>query len=86
MGLVHVDAHTDTADMVLGEKIGHATPFRRSVEEGLLDCKRVVQIGLRGTGYSPDSNEYGRTQVPLISTGGLVDNMGQSIRHSGFTA
>uniref|UniRef100_A0A146ZT02 Agmatinase (putative) n=1 Tax=Fundulus heteroclitus TaxID=8078 RepID=A0A146ZT02_FUNHE len=62
VGLVHVDAHADTSDVVLGEKIGHGTPFRRCVEEGLLDCRRVVQIGLRGTGYSPDSYEWSRAQ------------------------
>ncbi|XP_074498919.1 guanidino acid hydrolase, mitochondrial isoform X1 [Sebastes fasciatus] len=62
VGLVHVDAHADTSDVVLGEKIGHGTPFRRCVEEGLLDCKRVVQIGLRGSGYSPDSYEWSRAQ------------------------
>uniref|UniRef100_A0A8C2WS80 Agmatinase (putative) n=1 Tax=Cyclopterus lumpus TaxID=8103 RepID=A0A8C2WS80_CYCLU len=62
VGLVHVDAHADTSDVVLGEKIGHGTPFRRCVEEGLLDCKRVVQIGLRGTGYSADSYEWSRVQ------------------------
>lgn len=63
MGLVHVDAHADTSDVVLGEKIGHGTPFRRCVEEGLLDCKRVVQIGLRGSSYSADSYEWSRAQV-----------------------
>lgn len=63
VGLVHVDAHADTSDVVLGEKIGHGTPFRRCVEEGLLDCQRVVQIGLRGSGYSADSYEWSRAQV-----------------------
>ncbi|KAF0035900.1 hypothetical protein F2P81_011212 [Scophthalmus maximus] len=62
VGLVHVDAHADTSDVVLGEKIGHGTPFRRCVEEGLLDCKRVVQIGLRGSSYSADSYEWSRAQ------------------------
>ncbi|XP_061555194.1 agmatinase, mitochondrial [Phycodurus eques] len=62
MGLIHVDAHSDTSDVVLGEKIGHGTPFRRCVEEGLLDCKRVVQIGLRGSGYSADSYEWSRAK------------------------
>lgn len=66
VGLIHVDAHADTTDMALGEKIGHGTPFRRCVEEGLLDCKRVVQIGLRGTGYTPDSYEWSREQVLLL--------------------
>ncbi|XP_033977990.1 agmatinase, mitochondrial-like [Trematomus bernacchii] len=62
VGLVHVDAHADTSDVVLGERIGHGTPFRRCVEEGLLDCSRVVQIGLRGSGYSADSYACSRAQ------------------------
>uniref|UniRef100_A0A3Q2ZNG6 Agmatinase (putative) n=1 Tax=Kryptolebias marmoratus TaxID=37003 RepID=A0A3Q2ZNG6_KRYMA len=71
VGLIHVDAHADTSDMILGEKIGHGTPFRRCVEEGILDCKRVVQIGLRGSGFTPDAYEWSRAQfkslVPLMS-------------------
>ncbi|XP_017687449.1 PREDICTED: agmatinase, mitochondrial [Lepidothrix coronata] len=63
VGLVHVDAHTDTGDVALGEKIYHGTPFRRCVEEGLLDCGRVVQIGIRGSSYDPDPYEYSRQQV-----------------------
>ncbi|KAI9535912.1 hypothetical protein NQZ68_039279, partial [Dissostichus eleginoides] len=62
VGLVHVDAHADTSDVILGERIGHGTPFRRCVEEGLLDCSRVVQIGLRGSGYSADSYAWSRAQ------------------------
>ncbi|XP_032824032.1 guanidino acid hydrolase, mitochondrial [Petromyzon marinus] len=62
VGLIHVDAHADTNDLMLGEKVAHGTPFRRCVEEGLLDCKRVVQIGLRGSGYSPDDYNWGRQQ------------------------
>ncbi|XP_061458044.1 guanidino acid hydrolase, mitochondrial [Rhineura floridana] len=58
VGLVHVDAHTDTGDEALGEKIYHGTPFRRCVDEGLLDCKRVVQIGIRGSSYSRDPYKY----------------------------
>eukprot|EP00062_Callorhinchus_milii_P021155 gi/632977582/ref/XP_007905428.1/ PREDICTED: agmatinase, mitochondrial [Callorhinchus milii] len=62
MGLVHVDAHADTADTMLGSKIGHGTPFRRAVEEGLLDCKRVAQIGLRGSTYDPEGYAWSREQ------------------------
>nr|KAK2824973.1 hypothetical protein Q7C36_018900 [Tachysurus vachellii] len=62
VGLIHVDAHADTGDVTLGSKITHGTPFRRCVEEGLLDCKRVVQIGLRGTGYTPDAYSWSREQ------------------------
>nr|XP_015192320.1 PREDICTED: agmatinase, mitochondrial isoform X2 [Lepisosteus oculatus] len=62
VGLIHVDAHADTSDVVLGEKIGHGTPFRRCVEEGLLDCGRVAQIGLRGSAYSADAYRWNREQ------------------------
>ena len=68
VGMVHVDAHTDINDTMFGEKIAHGTPFRRAVEEGLLDPNRVVQIGVRGTGYAADdfdwSTEQGFRVVP----------------------
>ncbi|MFC6673901.1 agmatinase [Marinobacterium aestuariivivens] len=62
VGMIHVDAHADINDQMFGEKIAHGTPFRRAVEEGLLDCDRVVQIGLRGTGYSADEFDWPREQ------------------------
>ncbi|MCF3948297.1 agmatinase [Acidiphilium iwatense] len=62
VGLIHVDAHADVNDTMFGEKINHGTPFRRAVEEGLLDCTRVVQIGLRGTGYAAEDFDWCRNQ------------------------
>ena len=62
VGLVHVDAHTDINDAMFGEKIAHGTPFRRAVEEGLLDGPRVAQIGVRGTGYAADDFDWSRRQ------------------------
>ena len=62
VGLVHIDAHTDINDEMFGERITHGTPFRRAVEEGLLDCDRVVQIGVRGTGYAADDFDWSRDQ------------------------
>lgn len=62
VGMVHVDAHTDINDTMFGEKIAHGTPFRRAVEEDLLDCQRVVQIGMRGTGYAADDFDWSREQ------------------------
>jgi len=62
VGLVHIDAHTDINDTMFGEKITHGTPFRRAVEEGLLDCDRVVQIGMRATGYAADDFDWSREQ------------------------
>ncbi len=62
VGLVHVDAHTDINDAMFGEPVTHGTPFRRAVEEGLLDTDRVVQIGVRGTGYEADDFDWSRQQ------------------------
>jgi guanidinopropionase len=54
VGMVHIDAHCDTGDDYLGSRFHHGAPFRRAVEEGLLDPRRVVQIGIRGTTNDPD--------------------------------
>jgi guanidinobutyrase len=62
IGLVHVDAHADVNDEMFGEKFAHGTTFRRALEEDLLDCKRVVQIGLRAQGYSADDFSWSRRQ------------------------
>ncbi|MEE9479561.1 MAG: agmatinase [Kiloniellales bacterium] len=48
IGMVHFDAHCDTGDDYLGSKFHHGAPFRRAAEEGLLDPKRTIQIGIRG--------------------------------------
>ena len=62
VALVHVDAHADINDEMFGEQIAHGTPFRRAVDEGLLLCDKVYQIGLRGTGYSSDDFDWSRRQ------------------------
>jgi guanidinobutyrase len=62
LGIIHVDAHADINDTLFGEKITHGTPFRRMVEEGLVEGRRVAQIGLRGTGYSPEDFDWSREQ------------------------
>lgn len=59
VGMVHFDAHSDTWDTYFGgEKYTHGTPFRRAVEEGLLDPKRTIQIGIRGSLYSAGDMDY----------------------------
>ena len=62
VALVHVDAHADVNDEMFGERIAHGTPFRRAVEEQLLQCDKVWQIGLRGTGYAADDFDWPRRQ------------------------
>lgn len=47
LALIQFDAHTDTVDSYLGQKYNHATTFRRAYEEGLVDIKHSVQLGIR---------------------------------------
>jgi guanidinopropionase len=54
VGMIHIDAHCDTGDDYLGSRFHHGAPFRRATDEGLLDPKRVIQIGIRGTTNDPD--------------------------------
>ena len=68
VALVHVDAHADVNDQMFGEKIAHGTPFRRAVEEELLINNKVVQIGLRGTGYAADDFNWPREQGFRVET------------------
>lgn len=60
VGLVHVDAHSDTLDHQFGERLAHGCPMRRCIEDGLVDPRRMVQIGLRGTGYGIDDHDWQR--------------------------
>ena len=58
VGIIHVDAHADVNEAMFDEEIAHGTPFRRAVEEKLIDPHRVVQIGLRGSGYAAEDFEW----------------------------
>ena len=59
VGLIQFDSHTDLFDAYFGgSKFTHGTPFRRAVEEGLLDPKRIVQIGIRGTMYDGEDIQF----------------------------
>jgi guanidinopropionase len=59
VGMVHIDAHTDCCDEEMNSKYSHGTPFRRAVEEGILDPKRTIQIGIRGAANSDECWEFG---------------------------
>jgi guanidinopropionase len=59
VGLIQFDAHSDTNDSYFGgHRFTHGTWLRRAIEEGLVDAKRCVQIGVRGTRYAPDGNDF----------------------------
>ncbi len=59
VGLVHFDSHSDLWHSYFDGKDTHGTPFRRALEEGLIDPQRSCQIGLRGSLY--DKADYQMT-------------------------
>src|SRR5262249_56286247 len=58
LGLVHWAAHPDTWDEYFGSKYFHGTPFRRAVEENLIDPRRMIQVGIRGPLYGSEDFEF----------------------------
>lgn len=61
LGMIHFDSHTDLYHSYFnGQMYTHGTPFRRAVEEGLLDPHRVCQIGIRGTAYDSEDRDFAR--------------------------
>jgi guanidinopropionase len=68
VGVIQFDSHPDTLDELLGTKINHATTFRRGVEEGLIDPRRTLQIGLRGSRFSEDDAIWGKNAGMRVIT------------------
>jgi agmatinase len=56
IGLIHFDAHADTADTVEGNLASHGTPMRRLIESGAVLGRNFVQVGLRG--YWPPADVF----------------------------
>ena len=69
LALVQFDAHIDTWDEYFGGKYFHGTPFRRAIEEGVVDPKRFIQVGIRGPMYGEDDfdfhREHGITMIDI---------------------
>lgn len=94
LGMIHFDSHTDLFHSYFGGTMyTHGTPFRRAVEEGLLDPTRVVQIGIRGTTYDSEDRDFARAVgirvIPIeeFHARGVTDVMAEarSIAGSGET-
>jgi guanidinopropionase len=81
VGMIHFDAHSDLYDGYFGGfKYTHGTPFRRAIEDGVLDPKRTIQIGLRGSMYDLDDFEYGaRMGVRMIRIEEAMERGAKSI-------
>ena len=73
VGLIDFDSHTDTWDSYWGERYTHGTWCRRAIEEGLIDTKRAVQIGIRGSLYGSEDRDGARALgLHLIPTEELL--------------
>lgn len=78
VGILQIDSHADTLDELCGTKVNHATFMRRGVEEGLIDPKRVVQLGLRGSRFGPDDVGYGERAGFTLITFDQYEEMGRA--------
>lgn len=58
LGMIHVDAHADVNVAMFGERITHGSWLRHAIDDGFVDPRRTVQIGLRGTGYAADDFDW----------------------------
>lgn len=62
VGIVHFDAHADTADIIDGNLASHGTPMRRLIESGAVPGDRFIQVGLRGYWPPEDTFEWMQDQ------------------------
>ena len=76
VALVHFDSHSDLCDEVFGEKYNHGTPFRRAIEEGLIDPSHSIQIGMRGSLYDPNEHKMAAELGMLLIPAHKVREMG----------
>jgi agmatinase len=68
VGLIQLDAHSDTWDQYWGMKYSHGTPVRRAIEEGLLLENNILQIGLRGQLYDAHDLDFARDRKIMMVT------------------
>ena len=91
LAMIHFDAHSDLYPPYFGGYDSHGTPFRRAIEEGLLDPGRVVQIGLRGSSIDMSDVDFAREHgvrmiyVEEVFDRGIDDVMDEARRIVGET-
>ncbi|GAA3805696.1 agmatinase [Sphaerisporangium flaviroseum] len=73
VAVLHFDAHLDTWDTYFGAEYTHGTPFRRAVEEGLLDTEALSHVGTRGPLYAKkDLAEDRRLGFGIVTSGDVL--------------
>lgn len=68
LALLHFDSHLDTVDAVWGEKWGHASPFIRAIEDGLIDPKKMLSVGIKGPLNTADDLAFAKKHGVTILT------------------
>ena len=76
VALIHFDAHCDLWHGYFNEKDTHGTPFRRALEENLIDSARSSQIGLRGPLYDEGDHQMPTEAGFMAITGPELHRMG----------
>ncbi len=76
LALIHFDSHLDTVDTVWGEHWGHASPFRRAIEHGLVNPKRMISVGIKGPLNSEDDLTFAQDNGVQILTFADVQQQG----------
>jgi agmatinase len=75
VSLIHFDSHFDLCESVFGQPYNHGTPFRRAIEEGLIDPNHSIQIGMRGSSYYPDEFEMSEKLGFTVISGNRLHKM-----------
>lgn len=68
LALIHFDSHLDTVDAVWGERWGHASPFIRAIEDGLIDPHAMLSIGIKGPLNRRDDLDYAASKGITVLT------------------
>lgn len=68
LAMLHFDSHLDTVDAVWGERWGHASPFIRAIEDGILDPTAMLSVGIKGPLNRKDDLDYARSKGITLLT------------------
>ena len=83
VSVLHFDSHMDTWDSTDGQRYTHATPFRRAIEEGLMNTAEYIQVGIRGPEESPrdvqDARDLGAYIIPIEQI--MDDGVPAALKH-----
>jgi agmatinase len=86
VALIQFDAHSDTWDQYWGMKYSHGTPVRRAIEEGLLEERNILQVGLRGQLYDAHDLDFAREHKIAMITAEEFHQDGLTLVHKKLKA